>query len=48
MRLGNGETNSIADTLAERTSGDFDARGVVGLGMAGSDTVDGLRRRALS
>ena len=42
VRLGNGKTNSIADTLAKRTSGDLNTRGVMGLGMSGGDAVNGL------
>ena len=40
--LGNGKTNSVADTLTQRTSGDLDTGGVVGLGVAGSDAVNVL------
>ena len=38
--LSNGETNGIGETLAQRTSCDFNARGVVRLGVARSDAVD--------
>lgn len=40
--LGHGKTNSVADTLAERASGDLDTGGVMGLGVTGGDAVDGL------
>ena len=43
MGLGNGKTDSIADTLTKRASGDLNSGGVVGLGMAGSDAVKFLR-----
>ena len=43
--LCDGKTNSVADTLAKRSSGDFDAGGVVGLGMAGGNAVDSLWRK---
>jgi len=34
LSLGDGETDSIADTLTERTGSDFNARGIVSLWMA--------------
>lgn len=40
--LGHGETHGVADTLAEGTGGHLDAGGIMGLGMPGSDAVDGL------
>jgi hypothetical protein len=43
MSLGNGQTNSVGDTLAERASGDLNTGSVVSLGMTGSAAVDGLR-----
>ena len=43
--LGNGKTNSVADTLAQRTSGYLDTGGVVGLGVARSDAVNVLKVR---
>jgi hypothetical protein len=42
VRLGHGETDGIANTLAERAGGDLHAGGLVGLGMAGGDAVDSL------
>ena len=42
--LGDGETDSIGETLAKRTSGDFNAGCVVGFGMAWSNAVDLLLR----
>jgi hypothetical protein len=38
--LGDGETNSVGETLAERTSGDLNTGGVVGLGVTGGDTAE--------
>lgn len=43
VSLGNGETDSIADTLTERASGDLNAGGVMGLGMAGGLAADSLQ-----
>jgi hypothetical protein len=47
VRLSHGETDGIADALAEWASGDLDAGSVMGLGMAGSDAVNGLRARSV-
>ena len=44
VRLRDRQTNSVADTLAKGSGGDLNTRGVVRLGMAGSDAVNGLRR----
>lgn len=38
--LGHGETDGIGETLAERTSGNLDTRGVVSLGVTGGNAVD--------
>lgn len=43
--LGNGETDSVADSLAQRAGGDLDTWGVVGLGVARSDAVNMLQAR---
>ena len=40
MRLRNSKTDGIGETLTKRASCDFDARGVVSFGVAGSDAVD--------
>jgi hypothetical protein len=40
VRLGNGETNGIGETLAERASGDFDTGGIMRFGVTGADAVD--------
>jgi hypothetical protein len=44
--LGNGETNSVGETLAKRTSGDLNTGGVVGLGVTGGDAVNLLHKSA--
>lgn len=41
--LGNGKTNSVSKTLAERASGDLNAGGIVGLRVTGGDAVDVLK-----
>lgn len=38
--LSHGETNSVGETLAKRTSGDLNTGGVVGLGVTGGDAVE--------
>lgn len=43
VRLGDSETDGIGKTLAERASGDFNARSIVGLGVSRSDAVNLLR-----
>lgn len=43
VSLGNGQTDGVGETLAERTSGDLDTGGVVSLGVTRSDAVDLLR-----
>jgi hypothetical protein len=40
MRLRNSETDSIGETLAKRTSGDFNTGGIVSLGVTGCDAVN--------
>ena len=40
--LGDGQTNSIGDTLTQGTCRDLDTSGVVGLGVTRSDAVDFL------
>ena len=42
MGLGDGQTNSIRDTLAQGTGGDLNTSSVVGLRVTGSDAVDFL------
>lgn len=42
VSLSHGQTNSIADTLAQGTSGNLNSGGVMGLGVAGSLAVDCL------
>lgn len=42
--LGNGQTNSVGETLAKRTSGDLNTGGVVGLGVTGGDAVELLQK----
>jgi hypothetical protein len=41
--LGNGKTNGVSKTLAERTSGDLNAGGIVGFRVTGGDAVDVLK-----
>jgi hypothetical protein len=41
--LGNGKTNSVSKTLAERASGDLNAGGIVGFRVTGGDAVDVLK-----
>jgi hypothetical protein len=43
--LSNSQTNGVGETLAEGTSGHLNTRGVVSLGVAGSDAVDLLERK---
>ena len=45
VSLGNGKTNGVGDTLAERTSGDLNTGSVVGLGVTGGDGVNTLFAR---
>jgi hypothetical protein len=40
VRLGNGETDGIGETLAERASGDLDTRGIMRFRVTGADAVD--------
>lgn len=40
LGLGDGETDSVGETLTERTSGDLDTGGVVSLGVTGGDAVE--------
>lgn len=42
LSLGNGKTNSVGNTLTERSSGDLDTGGVVRLGVTRGDAVNGL------
>jgi hypothetical protein len=42
VSLGNGQTDSVGDTLAKRTSGDLNSGGVVSLGVTGSAAVNRL------
>lgn len=48
MGLGNGQANSICETLAQRTSGDFNTWGILSLGMTGGDAINGLEMDALA
>lgn len=41
--LGDGQTNCVGETLTQRTRGDLDTGGVVGLGVTRGDTTDLLR-----
>lgn len=41
VSLGDGETDGVGETLAERTSGDLDTWGIVGLWVTWGDAVDG-------
>lgn len=43
--LGNGQTNSVGETLTQRASGNLDTGGVVGLGVTRGDAVDLLGGR---
>jgi hypothetical protein len=43
MLLGDGKTNSIAETLTKRSSCDFDSRGIVSFGMTGCNAVNLLK-----
>lgn len=47
VSLGYGKTNSIGETLAKRTSGDFDTRRILSFWMSRSDTVNLLRAASL-
>jgi hypothetical protein len=38
--LGNGQTNSVSETLTKGTGGHLNTGGVVGLGVAGGDAVE--------
>lgn len=42
MNLGDGQANSVGETLAERAGGDFYAGCVVSFGVTGADAVDCL------
>ena len=42
--LSNGQTNSVGETLTQRTSGDLNTGGVVSLGVAGGDAVNLLQK----
>ena len=43
VSLGNGQTNSVADTLAKGASGDLNARGVMSLGVSGGLAANTLQ-----
>lgn len=43
VSLSDGKTDSVGKTLSEGTSGDFDTRSIVSLGVAGCDGVERLR-----
>lgn len=40
VSLGNGQTNSVGETLTEGTGGHLNTGGVMGLGVAGGDAVE--------
>lgn len=40
LSLGNGQTDGVGETLAERTGGDLNTGGVVSLGVTGGDAVE--------
>lgn len=42
VSLGHSQTNSIADTLTQRASGDLDTGSIVSLGVARGDAVNSL------
>lgn len=42
MDLGDGQANSVGETLAERAGGDFNAGRVVSFGVTGADAVNRL------
>ncbi len=42
MVLSDGKTNSIGESLTQRTGGDLNTFGVMGLRMAGGDRIDVL------
>lgn len=46
--LGNGQTDSVGETLTQRTSGDLNTGGVVSLGVTRGDAVELLRRGYVS
>ncbi len=46
--LGNGQTNSVGETLTEGTSGHLNTGGVVSLGMTGGDAVELLEQLLLA
>lgn len=48
VSLGYGNTNGIRDTLSQRASSDLNTRGVVGLGVTGSDAVNFLHSLFIS
>ena len=44
VRLGNTKTDRVCEALAEGTGGNLDTRGVMSLGMSGSDAVNFLSK----
>lgn len=46
VRLGNGQTDGVGETLTERSSGDLNTGGIVGLGVTGGDAVELLGQLA--
>lgn len=44
VSLSHGQTNSVGETLTQRTSGDLNTRGFVSLGVTGSDATKLLGR----
>jgi hypothetical protein len=46
MRLSDGQTNSIGETLAQGSCRNFDAGSVMGFGMTWGDAVDMLRNKS--
>lgn len=43
VSLSNGQTNSVGETLAQRTSGDLNSGSIVSLGVTGGDAVELLQ-----
>jgi hypothetical protein len=48
VRLSNGKTNGIGETLTERASGDLNSGGVMCLGVAGGNAIDLLRAKSVA
>ena len=48
VRLSNGKTDSIGETLTERASSDLNSGGIMCLGVAGGDAIDLLRAKSVA